>query len=116
MRSLYEGAPLREVMALPLGCLLISTKVLRVMDDGPLPIFFHDIHRETRVPRTTDLAFCEQARAKGFAIWLDADLTKEVSHWGIFPYRVPPVEALRTQSARPQQTIDDAFPYGAAIN
>lgn len=79
-----------EMAGLPAGCLLIS---MRVFDQLKRPYFRTPaIEEAAGVPSSLqgeDYYFCEVARAAGFKIWMDVDLSKAVGHIGQFVYRIP---------------------------
>lgn len=82
-----------KVDSLPTGCLLIK---LEVFDKLQRPYFrFVTIPEgETRGHISgpsmigEDVYFCESARAAGFDVWLDVDLSHDVTHWGEVGYRL----------------------------
>lgn len=66
---------LLEMERLPTGCMLIKRRVFANMMK---PYFRYDVDGEEII--TEDVTFCQRARANGFKVWLDVDLTKEIAH------------------------------------
>lgn len=99
--SLYHREEVTEVAGLPIGALLIRMHVFDVIENefipewakeyGRLPSFYQDISAtsEGPIPRTSDYTFCTRARTCGFKIWLDAPLSRQIDHYGTYPYRLP---------------------------
>jgi hypothetical protein len=80
-----------EVAALPGGLLLID---MAVFDDLKRPYFRMPFTEETETepPRETgeDYDFCNRARAVGYQVWLDTELSFDVIHWGEAGWRLDP--------------------------
>jgi hypothetical protein len=74
-RSLLEPIGKYRVAALPCGFMLIKTDVFKKL---PKPWFVTDCREELG----EDVFFCRAARAAGFDVWLDVDLSKNVRHMG----------------------------------
>ncbi len=78
-----------EVAALPTGCLLIN---MRVFARLKRPYFRTPATEETDgvLPKIQgeDYYFCTTARAAGFKIWMDVDLSKMLGHIGQFVYKI----------------------------
>lgn len=64
-----------RVAALPCGMMLIKMSVFEKLDK---PYFVTDCRKELG----EDIYFCQAARAVGFEIWLDVDLSRNVRHMG----------------------------------
>lgn len=77
-----------EVKGLPAGCLLIKTAVFKRLHR---PWFQHPVIRVDDKPALMgeDYFFCYTAREKGFSIWMDVDLSKELGHIGEQTFYVP---------------------------
>lgn len=120
--SLYHREPVSEVLALPSGALFVRMGVFDALDaeeftalshDGQsmtiteAPIFQHDIHFGLKLVRTTDYVFCSRAAKAGFKIWLDAQLSLEIEHWGKYPYTFPRLDKISRQVATLQTIADD---------
>lgn len=118
MASLIEGDPVRKVHFIPMGLTLISTEAIRAISDYRrahalpegvrqnaegkwVPVFSHvetyPGDTDEGVCSTTDSAFCSDARAAGFDIWLDARLSLFVEHIGSCNYVAP--EWMRQKAA-----------------
>jgi hypothetical protein len=120
--SLYHREPVSEVLALPSGALFVRMGVFDKLDaeeftalshEGePMtitgaPIWQHDIHFGLKLVRTTDYVFCSRAAKAGYKIWLDAQLSLEIEHWGKYPYAVPHLGRINRQVATLQTIADD---------
>jgi hypothetical protein len=68
---------LHRVKLLPTGCLLIR---MHVFDKLSLPYF--NLETEGEQLRGEDYYFCEKARAGGFDLWCDGDLSSQLGHIG----------------------------------
>jgi hypothetical protein len=68
---------LHRVKSMPTGCLLISTNVFNKLSK---PYF--NLVAEGDQLRGEDYYFCEKARAAGFEIWCDGNLSAELGHIG----------------------------------
>jgi hypothetical protein len=68
-----------EMARLPTGCMLIR---MAVFDALPKPYFFFGINHEQGTLLGEDYAFCDAARAAGFRIWADLNLSQEIGHIG----------------------------------
>lgn len=77
-----NGAPLREMSTIPLGCALIK---LDVFDKLTRPYFAYLTTPEGSI--SEDTFFSHKARNAGFNIHLDTALTREVGHVGSKVFR-----------------------------
>ncbi len=68
---------LRRVRLLPTGCMLIK---LGVFEKLSAPFF--NLENEGGQLRGEDYYFCEKARAAGFVLWCDGDLSSTLGHIG----------------------------------
>jgi len=68
---------MRKVRILPTGCMLINMKVFEAL---PKPWF--NLVAEGDQLLGEDYYFCAQARAAGFDIWCDGDLSMQLGHIG----------------------------------
>jgi len=73
-----------EVDQLPTGFMLIKTSVF---DRIPKPWFATPWNDDNENLTGEDYYFCDKARANGISIWMDADLSTHVTHWGDVGYR-----------------------------
>lgn len=70
---------LQRVARLPAGLLLIEASVF---DRVPKPWFIDEWQPETEDFKSEDYAFCDSARACGYDVWCDLDLSREIGHVG----------------------------------
>lgn len=87
-----DGRGLTEMRRIPTGCLLIR---LSVFDALTRPYFRYVTDEAGGEIVGEDYAFCDQARAAGFRIWCDANLSLEIAHLGQQVCRVPGAELER---------------------
>ena len=80
-----------EMALMPTGCLLVRMAVFERFD---APIFKYVVNPATREHDSEDYVFCRQARALGFEVWCDIDLSKEVGHIGQHVWRLEAGEGL----------------------
>lgn len=72
-----------RVQQIPTGCLLIRTKVFEAL----MPPYFN-LEAEAGQLRGEDYFFCKNARAAGFEIWCDGDLSVLLGHIGQIVNRI----------------------------
>lgn len=84
-RAEQDGA-LMEMRHLPTGCLMIR---MSVFDALPGPNFRFRLEPETGVIVGEDYDFCDRARAAGFSIWCDTQLSFDIGHIGQTICRLP---------------------------
>ena len=82
---------LQRVQLLPTGCMLIRTAVFNALQK---PYF--NLAPVGDQLRGEDYYFCEQARAAGFAIWCDGDLSSQIGHIGQKIYKIADIAAHKT--------------------
>lgn len=108
------SAGLHEVAMVPTGCLLVRAAVFRKMArpwfEAPLvrsadqlPEALHEYIAPQLLPAVIgeDTWFCAQARAAGFKVWLDVELTQDIGHIGERIYTVPTHETEEAAQAAP---------------
>lgn len=78
-----ESSGLEKVARVGTGIMLIHTDVVRAI---PMPWFQTEWIPEKAVFRGEDFYFCDKARAAGFDLYIDHDLSKQVSHVGTFQF------------------------------
>jgi hypothetical protein len=66
-----------SVAALPSGMMLIKRRVIEALDH---PYFFMSYGSTPGDDMSNDINFCLKARAKGFKVYADLDLAREVGH------------------------------------
>lgn len=93
---------LARMRLMPTGCLLIRLAVFDALDK---PYFRLAVEAEQL--RGEDYHFCESARAAGFEIWCDGDLSKEIGHVGQKIYHIGDVA--------PQKILGVMTPNSPAI-
>lgn len=91
-----------EVDGLPTGCLLIR---MSVFDKLARPYFRYRAIEEGEVyngvpgPTTLgeDYGFCEAAKAAGFSIWMDTELSFDLVHWGEAGFRIKDADPAKPE-------------------
>lgn len=78
-----DSSGIEKVARVGTGIMLIHTDVLREM---PHPWFEYRWIEEKQGPVGEDFVFCDKARASGHEIFIDHDLSKQVSHVGTFQF------------------------------
>lgn len=79
-----DSKGLEEVAALGFGCVMIDTRVFAAME---LPFFeMRGAPPDHVTTVTEDVFFCRKARELGYKIWVDHDLSKQVTHVGSWSY------------------------------
>jgi hypothetical protein len=86
---IHIAAGMRKVRLLPTGCMLVRTAVFSMLTK---PYF--NLVAEGEQLRGEDYYFCERARAAGFEIWCDGDLSSQIGHIGQKIYRITDVAAV----------------------
>ena len=87
-----DGRGLTEMRRIPTGCLLIR---MSVFDALAKPYFCYLTDEAGGEIVGEDYVFCDRARAAGFRIWCDANLSLEIAHLGQQACRVPGAELER---------------------
>ncbi len=87
-QPLEVSGGLVEMAAIPTGCLLVN---MRVFETLAMPWFQHPLVERDGVvqPQGEDYFFCDQARAAGFSVWLDVDVSLSLGHIGQQIHRIP---------------------------
>lgn len=79
-----DNSPAMELIdVLPHGCVLVKRNVYEKI---PSPHYLQEFIPELNLEIGEDIFFCQQAQKAGFEIWCDQELSKEVSHIGIFHF------------------------------
>ena len=89
----FKGSPekidttvdLIEMDAMPTGCLLIKTEILRRMKR---PIFRFGVDELANEIIGEDITFCRMARKLGYTVWLDMPLSMQLKHIGSYAYSI----------------------------
>jgi len=82
--SMPESTGLEEVESIGMGVMLISRKVFEKLSE---PWFETPWRTDKRGYIGEDVFFCRKARAAGFKIYIDHDVSKEIGHIGTFEFR-----------------------------
>lgn len=100
-----EGNGLRKVKRLPTGMMLVHTDVYRKVAE---PWFDSRWNPESGQRISEDNAFCDDARAQGFDIWLDEIMTGEIGHIGQTTFKpVPCTDGLQSADIEVQEGGDN---------
>lgn len=105
-RGQFKNVPangLYEMIGLPFGVMLMR---MSVFDALPKPWFHYRHHEGELKMEGEDYLFCDEIRAKGKQIWLDAALSMYVGHIGTKVYR--PKEAYALFDEDSGQRLEDA--------
>lgn len=122
-RTVVDGGA-HEVALVPTGCLLVKTDVFRKLGrpyfrspsferNEATPPLLREYVTDDLKPLTVgeDTWFCAAARAAGFSIWLDVDLTRDVGHIGehvFMPVTHDSAEAAAAQPANLGNVVEVA--------
>jgi hypothetical protein len=91
-----DNSPAMETIdVLPHGCVLVKREVYEKI---PQPHYLQEFIPELNLEIGEDIYFCQQAQKAGYTIWCDQELSREVSHIGVFHFNYN----LSVQSAQPQ--------------
>lgn len=74
---------MQDVDVLPHGCVLVHRSVY---EKTPQPHYIQDYIPEQNLEIGEDIYFCKKARDAGFQVWCDHELSREISHIGIFHF------------------------------
>jgi hypothetical protein len=74
---------MQKVDVLPHGCVMVHRSVYEKI---PQPHYLQDYIPEINLEVGEDIYFCNKAKEAGFDVWCDHDLSKEISHIGIFHF------------------------------
>lgn len=79
-----DNSPDMELIdVLPHGCVLVKREVYEKI---PHPHYLQEFIPHLNLEIGEDIFFCQQAQKSGYEIWCDQELSKEVSHIGIFHF------------------------------
>jgi len=79
-----DSPPTELVDIMGHGCLLVSRKVY---EDVGSPYYIIDYDKNKKLEIGEDIYFCQNARAKNYEIVCDNNLSKEISHIGVFHFK-----------------------------
>jgi hypothetical protein len=74
---------MQKVDVLPHGCVMVHRSVYEKI---PQPHYLQDYIPEINLEIGEDIYFCNKAKEAGFDVWCDHELSKEISHIGIFHF------------------------------
>lgn len=78
-RRLTAKTGLHDVWAVGMGCMLVKNSVYNLL---PKPWFSHHYNPEYNDFSGEDIWFCNQANNHGIQVWVDADLSQKIGHFG----------------------------------
>lgn len=82
---LKKDTGLHKVFAVGMGCMLVSSIVF---ENIPKPWFQYLWNEDTQDLSGEDIYFCSQATDTGFEVYVDADVSKQVAHYGSKAYLI----------------------------
>jgi hypothetical protein len=94
---------LESVEAVGFGCLLTARKVFEAL---PQPCFETFYDKAKGQWTGEDVGFCRAARAAGFPIYVDHDLSHQVLHCGTFQFTLAHAEAWAAEDAIHERPAD----------
>jgi hypothetical protein len=74
---------MQQVDVLPHGCVMVHRSVYEKI---PQPHYLQDYIPEINLEIGEDIYFCNKAKEAGFDVWCDHELSREISHIGIFHF------------------------------
>lgn len=78
-----RGGLTREVASIPCGFMLIRRRVLETLQaEGDLPFFRFPWEEGASISKSEDYDLCARARARGFRVWVDPELSLAMGHIG----------------------------------
>lgn len=95
-----EPEPLVEVLRAGMGVMLTSIDVFTKIQR---PWFAIGYNRNDDEYVGEDVFFCQRARAEGFAVWIDTNLSKQIAHTGSFEYVPIHAQLALAQSLKEQE-------------
>jgi hypothetical protein len=84
-KRLNEKEGLHKVWAVGMGCMLVNTKVYEYLEK---PWHQYIEHKESKTLMGEDIYFCKNANDAGFDIFIDADLSKKIAHYGTKSFKL----------------------------
>jgi hypothetical protein len=82
--SMPDSTGLQEVGSVGMGVMLIKAGVFKALSE---PWYETPWRTDKRGYIGEDVFFCNKARAAGFKIWIDHDVSKEIGHIGTFEFK-----------------------------
>jgi len=74
---------MEQVDVLPHGCVLTHRSIYEKV---PQPHYLQEFVPEMNLEIGEDIYFCRKAKAAGFQVWCDHELSREIAHIGIFHF------------------------------
>ena len=74
---------MEQVDVLPHGCVMVHRSVYESI---PQPHYLQEYVTEMNLEIGEDIYFCRKAKAAGVEVWCDHELSREISHIGIFHF------------------------------
>jgi hypothetical protein len=78
-----ESPAMEPIDVLPHGMVLVKR---HVYENIAQPHYIQEYVPEKNLEIGEDIYFCQKAKAAGFSVWCDQELSREVSHIGIFHF------------------------------
>lgn len=86
---LKERSGLHKVFAVGMGCMLVNTKVYKYLEK---PYHQYLYNQDTNDLSGEDIFFCKSANDAGFDIYIDADLSYNIAHYGTKSFKLGDIE------------------------
>jgi hypothetical protein len=77
------GTDLIEVEAVGMGCMLVTTDLVRSMRKPRFQVVWQEAYQDHM---GEDFFFCLRARELGHQVWIDNSLSRQLSHLGTFAF------------------------------
>ena len=74
---------MQEVDVLPHGCVMVHRSVYETV---PQPHYLQEFVPDLNLEIGEDIYFCRKAKENGIPVWCDHELSREISHIGIFHF------------------------------
>jgi len=78
-----DSPAMQEVDVLPHGCVMVHRSVYEKI---PQPHYLQEFVPELNLEIGEDIYFCRKAKENGIPVWCDHELSREISHIGIFHF------------------------------
>jgi hypothetical protein len=79
-----KSPPTEYVDIIGMGCCLVKRQVYEKIGE---PYYIIDYDKKKKIEIGEDIYFCQKAKEKGYKILCDNELSKEISHVGIYHFR-----------------------------
>jgi len=86
-RTHDDSPPLDTVDVLPNGMMLVKKSLYQTISD-PHHLCYRELDEKGKIIAAMgeDVWFCKKVREAGIDIWVDNNLSKDISHIGVFPF------------------------------